>query len=200
MLHTGPQPWTTARTFAELLRGPEAIRAFGPKWEPLFWSLTDRTADELLAGGDWQHFLAVMRVAHADRDELDRVVRAACRRLGDRQSPDRVRALELLRAALTFVLSRRDDVDVAALRAIVQEEHGPEEEVAIMGRTLVDKGGWIVGRRMVLAVLTKRFGTIPSEVSRKVEALEDADELARLHDRAMDVTSPEQLFEPPAAS
>ena len=57
VFHTGIGPWRTHRTMADLIAGPERVRAFAPEWEPLFWDLAERdvggiAADERgMAGG-----------------------------------------------------------------------------------------------------------------------------------------------------
>jgi hypothetical protein len=56
VFHTGPTPWRTNRTMVELLAGPEALQAFAPDWQPLFWDLAERTPEDLLqaAGSGWR--------------------------------------------------------------------------------------------------------------------------------------------------
>src|SRR5205807_7614504 len=67
VLHTGAEPWRTHRTMADLIAGPERVRAFAPEWEPLFWDLAERTPEELLqASGAWMAALAVVRAERAD--------------------------------------------------------------------------------------------------------------------------------------
>src|SRR6266851_2823472 len=62
VFHTGSPPWKTHRVLADLIGGPEELRAYAPRWEPLFWDLAERDTAALLASaGEWLAALAVVR-------------------------------------------------------------------------------------------------------------------------------------------
>jgi hypothetical protein len=62
IFHTGSTVWRTHRVMGDLIGGPEELRPFAPRWEPLFWDLAERNTDALLASaGEWLAALAVVR-------------------------------------------------------------------------------------------------------------------------------------------
>src|SRR5438045_2278440 len=71
VFHTGSERWQTHTTLAELIVGPVALRAFAPQWQPLFWDLAERSAEELLqAAGEWLTALAVVRAERENASEF----------------------------------------------------------------------------------------------------------------------------------
>ncbi len=52
VLHTAPEGWNSARTLDDLIGGPDELRAFAPRWEPLFWELANQSSDDLRNSND----------------------------------------------------------------------------------------------------------------------------------------------------
>src|SRR5262249_40003178 len=67
VLVTGPQPWNTNRTLADLFAGPDELRVYAPQWPTPLSELVGSTPAELLASGEpfWQ----ALAVARAEREE-----------------------------------------------------------------------------------------------------------------------------------
>src|SRR5262249_11963518 len=82
VLYTGPRPWGSNRTLAELLGEPTAFHAFAPAWQPLFWNLADQTPEALLQSGqEWLQTLAVIRAEDEEPAAFKTVFVDALRRL-----------------------------------------------------------------------------------------------------------------------
>jgi len=195
ILYTGRQPWDAPRTVRGLVAGPETLRLLAPDWGPVYWELSERTADELLAGGLWLQFLAVMRVTAEERPELERVLRAVVSRLDAARVPDHVRSLEILRAALLYTMHRRADIHRDDLRTLVeQESYTRHQEAGTMVRTMLDISEQEATVRVIRRVLERKFGHAPAEVMQRLEAIHDTDRLVELAGRAAVISSIEELF------
>ena len=69
-----------------------------PQWAPLFWELSEHSADELLQSDDeWQQVLAVLRAQGAEGPEFQRVFTEAVRRLEALGNHEPVRWAELMK-------------------------------------------------------------------------------------------------------
>ncbi len=93
VLYTGATSWGSITNFQELIAAPPELKRWGPSWQPEFWSLADRTVDQLLDGGEWMKFLAILRVEQADSQEFERVFAEAVRRLAALRQRDHVRVV-----------------------------------------------------------------------------------------------------------
>lgn len=108
VLHTGSATWRTNRTMADLLAGPEAVRAFAPDWRPLFWDLAEHRPEELLqVMGEWLAALAVVRAERADEAAFREIFASVLRRLESLSEAERVRWHDLLWFVLSWGLRRR---------------------------------------------------------------------------------------------
>jgi hypothetical protein len=77
VLYTAAVPWGSNTNIHDLLAPPAVFHSFAPDWGPVFWELSERTPEQLLAGGPWMQLLAVMRMSAAERAEFERVFTAA---------------------------------------------------------------------------------------------------------------------------
>ena len=128
VLYTAPRPWGSARTLAEMLDEPEAFHAFAPKWEPIFWELSERSVDELLDSKEaFLQLLAIVRAEGEDADEFERVYAESLRHLEQVHGTNRVRWYDLLRVALSWSLWRRPDGERERLKTVAEGVQTIEE-------------------------------------------------------------------------
>jgi len=141
VLYTGPTPWGSNRTMAELLRGPKAFHAFAPKWEPLFWNLADYTPEQLLdSGAPWLQMMSVLRVERAEAAVFQGVFAEAAKRLAALQGRAEVRWFDCLRVILTYASWRRPAGEAKALENIALEiAPTRKEEVRNMAQTIAEE-------------------------------------------------------------
>jgi hypothetical protein len=200
VFHTGPRPWNAARTLAELLRGPEAFRAFVPHYGPLFWDLAEQSPEALLASAaEWLQTLAVIRAEGAERDEFFRVMRQVLERLRGLAGRQEVRWQGLVWFVLAWALQRRPPEEREALIALArdaQENATRQAEVQTMGQTIADvlkEEGRQEGRRegreegrqertaqfaqtlqtLLIGVLRDKFGRVPKLLQQQIKATTD---------------------------
>jgi hypothetical protein len=105
VFHTGPQPWRTHREMGDLIGGPEVLRAFAPRWQPLFCDLAERSAEELLAAtGEWLTALAVVRAERENAEAFRALFTEVLRRLETLSEREPVRWHDLLWFVLSWAL------------------------------------------------------------------------------------------------
>ena len=139
LLYTGELPWGSARTIRDLLGGPAAFHPYAPDWGPIFWSLADRTPQQLLDGGAFMQVLAVMRVTREEQEVFERVFTEAVRRMQQLQGQDEVRWYELLNFALQYAVWRRPGTERQRLVELAAENNpGREREVRVMAQTIAE--------------------------------------------------------------
>jgi hypothetical protein len=118
----GSPPWRTHHVLADLIGGPEELRAFAPQWEPLFWDLAEVDTHALLAsGGEWLAALAVVRAeGEKDAATFREVFAAVLERLKGLSGTDPVRWHGLIWFVLSWALRRRPSAETEALLAAAQ--------------------------------------------------------------------------------
>src|SRR5262249_16009699 len=80
IFHTGPTPWKANRELIDLIGGPEAARAFAPRWQPLFWDIAEHSSSELLqATEEWLVALSVVRAERDDESQFRTTLEDALR-------------------------------------------------------------------------------------------------------------------------
>jgi predicted transposase YdaD len=217
VLHTGPAPWRTHRELAELIGGPEALRAFAPRWQPLFWDLAEHAVDEVLgAAGEFLAALAVVRVERADAETFRAVFTRVLQRLEGLSEQERVRWEDLLWFVLSWALRRRPAEEQEQLLAAARSSQADalrQEEIAKMSKTiqrtweeeLLARGeargraegeahGQLQARRDDLrALLEERFGSLPEALAQRIEATEDLDRLREALRQVLHVQAPSEL-------
>jgi hypothetical protein len=96
VFHTGPKPWKTKRSLAELISGPEELQAFVPEWHVLFWDLAEHSPEELLsATGEFLQALAVVRAEGEDLPTYQAVFSDVLKRLEPLSESDKMRWRDL---------------------------------------------------------------------------------------------------------
>jgi hypothetical protein len=181
VLYAASTPWGSARTFAELVGGPESLRGFAPRWAPFFWELSQRTAQELLNSQDaFDQLLAVVRAEEATADEFEPILRAAFEHIQQTQH-NRVYLSDMLEMVFSWARWRRPDPEQPRWEYVADDivkDKEERERMRTMSQSAIsrvynegvkeghDKGfveGEVVGevnalRRSLLRTGHKRYG------------------------------------------
>ncbi len=141
ILYTGPTPWGSNRTMADLLTEPKVFHTFAPKWEPIFWSLAEYTPEQLLnSGAPWLEMMAVLRVERAETAVFQGILIEAMKRLASLQGREEVRWSDCLRVILTYASWRRPPQEAKALEDIALAVHPTrKQEVGQMFQTIAEQ-------------------------------------------------------------
>jgi hypothetical protein len=182
VLYTGEVAWGSNANIREMLAPPATFHPFAPDWGPVFWNLAERTPEQLLAGGPWMQFLAVMRMTAGERAAFEDVYMAAVGHLGVVQDMDPVRWSELLRMILSYAQFRRPNGEWDRLRAIAEIGTPTRvEEIRSMWKTIaeaqMEEGRLQQARQLLRELIEDRFGPLPEPLLQQIEAQND---LARL--------------------
>ena len=211
-----------------MLDEPEAFHAFAPKWEPIFWELSEHTADELLNSKEaFMQLLAIVRAEGEEPDEFERVYSESLRHLEQVHGTNQVRWYDLLRVALMWGLWRRPQEERERWGKVAEAVHTKEEqkrEVRKMfksgGQAIYEEGhreGEVKGeakgeargeakgeakglKNTLIRQGRKRFGLPSQEILSTIQAIVDLDRLESLTERILDAKSWQELFEEPMAS
>jgi hypothetical protein len=205
VLYTGPGLWEGNQYITDLMAEPRPFHAFAPVWRPLFWNLSERTPEQLLAStSEWLQALAVIRAEDAGAEEFRAVYNEAVRRLSALAGRDRVRWYDLLRIVLTWVLWRRPETEQQPLLQAAQESHTDivwRREVQQMTNKLGETMPQRIQRetrvetlrRTLLILLEDRFNAVSDEVRRRAEACIDPTKLETAIRRVSQVRGAEDL-------
>jgi hypothetical protein len=203
VLHTSPKPWSSARTFAELIAGPEVFRSFAPRWEPIFWELAGHSAGDLMNSRDaFLQLLAVVRAEDEDRQEFEAVYTEFLRQVEELYGTNRVRWYDLLRVVITWASWRRPEperehwLDVAQQMQI-EQTHKREVEAMVrtIGEAMMEEAQSAYARKTLLFLGRESFG-VPSEATEEaIKNIADLGRLDRMLKRIMRVKSWVELLE-----
>jgi hypothetical protein len=193
VFHTGLEPWKSNRTLAELLESPEEMRAYVPAWDVVYWDLANRSPQQLLdAAGAWFKALTALRAAGANAEAYRALFVEAARRLEALAERQPMRWRDLLNFFLAVGMHRRpkeEHADLFAAAAASQQNVRRREEIKAMSETLQrswgeevfatgEAAGKLQGLREALQqVLEGRFGTLPENLLRQIEAAADMNRL-----------------------
>jgi hypothetical protein len=189
VFHTGKGRWTTNRTLAELIGGPEALRKFIPAWNILFWDLADRAPQDLLnAAGEFMQTLAIVRVDHENRETYRTVYVDALRRLEPLSDRDKMRWRDLVMFLLSWGGQRRtkdEFQDLLDAATASQSDVAHRKEMNAMSSTagqtwaqaMKEEGALRNCREILRAILEDQFGPLPDALVRRIEAASDLDRL-----------------------
>jgi hypothetical protein len=124
VLLTGPQPWNTNRTLADLFAGPDELKAYAPQWPMPLSELILTPPGDLLASGEpfWQA-LAVVRAEREEPAVFRSVFVEALERLAGLAETDRVEWERLLKMMLGWGMIRRSGREQAGLIEAVRQSH-----------------------------------------------------------------------------
>lgn len=207
VLYTGPTPWGSNRTMADLLAEPKAFHPFAPKWEPLFWNLADYSPEQLLdSGAPWLQMLSVLRVERAEAAVFQNVFAEAAQRLAALQGHEEVRGFDCLRAVCTYASWRRPFTEAEELQKILRKTLPLRvEKVQEMMQTIADQlveRGRIEGRAEgelqthrdnLHRLLLRKFKQVPDAVLQHIESCTDVEKLKTALDRVLDWTSVDEF-------
>lgn len=211
VLYTGPTPWGSNRTMADLLNEPKEFHAFAPKWEPLFWNLADYTPEQLLnSGAPWLQMLSVLRVERAEATVFHSVLEAAAKRLADLQGREEVRWHDCLRVILTYASWRRPPGEAKELENIALTTNPTRKEkvremIQTIAEELIERGrteGRAEGRaeaelqthRVTLRdLLLRKFRQLPDEILQRIETCTDVERLKAALRRLLDWKSVDEV-------
>jgi hypothetical protein len=142
VFHTGPTPWRTSRTLADLIGGPVEVRVYAPEWSPLFLDVAEHSAEEWLrSAGEWMAAMAVVRAERAEEEAFRAVFASVLGRLEGLSEQEQVRWHDLLWFVLSWALRRRpsrerDEIFAAAEGSQAAVSH--QEEIRRMSETIVE--------------------------------------------------------------
>lgn len=194
VFYTGPTPWGSNRTLAELLDIPQVFHQFAPIWRPVFWNLSDQTPEGLLASANaWLQTLAVIRAEYAEATTFQQIFAETIKQLQQLSTTEPVRWYDLMRVVLTWAMWRRPQPERDSLLGLAGKQHAntdKQKEIESMtqklGATMVDiareEGQLIASRQNLCLILVERFGSLPDEVRQRIEritALERLQEIIR---------------------
>jgi hypothetical protein len=216
VFYTGHVPWNASRELADLIGGPEEFRPFAPRWDTLFWNLSEQSPDALLSSAAaWLQALAVVRAEEEDPTGFRAVFGRVLQRLAERRETERMRALDLLWFVLSWAAHRRprrekEDL-LVTLEANVPDPE-TQKEIVAMSDTLdqtwaewaeaqaqereqrSERLGQLSNARHVLrALLEEKFGTVPEALAERIEACQDLDRLNSCARQVLRINSPEEL-------
>jgi len=198
VLHASPHPWGSARTLAELMGDPPEFRVFCPQWEPLFWELAGHSTRELLDSREaFFQVLSVVRAEDDPTEEFEPVFLEAMQRLGPLHDSDRVLWTEMLSAVLTWARPGTEKDHWQNLAEAAQADDQRKREVRTMSQTIAQtiyEEGKLEGKvegiqQTLLRQGNARFGAADESVQNAIRAISDAEKLAALSERILQVSS-----------
>jgi hypothetical protein len=187
VFYTGTRTWEDLGVLSDLVEEGEQFRDVTPHFRPLFVNLGSMEPGRLEAeGGFFGQVLRVVRERRASGRVFRGVLREAVRRLEAMPPEQQLRWKDLLSYLGALVYHEREGPEQSGLRELIKtsvetEEH--RQEVEIMGQTIAEKlkeeGGVEANRRMLLRLLRRRFGEVPSDIAATIETTTN---LAQLED------------------
>lgn len=177
---------------ADLFVGPPELRAYAPAWATPLWDLPEHDPRELVETGDpWWQFLAVVRSEDAERDQFIGLVEEVLRRMEGLARTDPVHWQETTRRILYWAILRRPRPEYlhvleavrraesdAELRKGVEEMAGKigmtwEQELLLRGEERGRSSGTLEShRKILLNQFRKKFGSLPEDLQRRIDAAE----------------------------
>jgi len=215
VFYTGRRRWSSPLSLLAAMDLPADLVRFVPAHETLFLKLQETPAEVLTqAGSALAYVLRVMQVADEPREVLLQVLEGAIGFLEGLPAEAQAEWRRAMQFLLQLIVHKRDVTEHERFREMVIEaaERRQDQEVSEMAKTAAEvyeergrKQGWIEGRRegeiegrregkiegqrkMLLQALEFRFGTVPEEVRKTVEALSEP-QLAEYLQRALEASS-----------
>ncbi len=186
VLYTGRRRWPGLGRLLDLVELGDHFGARIPALEPLFLNLSAIPARRLESeGGFFGWVLRLMQERHARPGEFASLLRRVVLQLEQMPAKERQRWLELLSYVLAMVYHERNPSEHEALQAEVEasvQTDRQRREVAAMGKTIADAlmaKGRRQGRKeeairarqqTLLRQMELRFGTVPAEIVKAIEA------------------------------
>jgi hypothetical protein len=213
VLYTGLTPWQGTQKLRDLLGEPRLLHGFAPDWEPLYWSLEQRTPRTLLDSGDeWLQALAVVRARGAAPAEFATVYAEVLRRLEALRSCEHVRWYDLLRLVLGWALHTRPKTERDQLVSLAQASQAraeSQQEVQTMAETIaealieegiekgmeegMEKGGLRACREALRRALMRKFGALSPALLNHIEVTTDLERLLHAIEQVSVIDTLDQL-------
>ena len=218
VLATADTPWSTTRTFVDLLDEPSAFHAFAPAWNPLFWDLGNEAVEKLLSDPDpFVNLMSLVLSEGAPFETLSEIYAKVFEKLDGIPNEESGRWRELATFAMQWTRHRRplderqdwsQTTDECTWRSQRRKEIGEmkktiaqadyedglkfgRDEGVKLGR---DEGRIETLREMVLRVGTKRLGAPSTRWKKRLQDIHNVSKLDELCDRVLDVPSWAELF------
>jgi hypothetical protein len=207
VLYTGPTPWGSNRSMADLLTEPKEFHAFAPKWEPIFWNLADYTPEQLLdSGAPWLQMLSVLRVERAEAEVFLHVFREAAKRLAELQGREEVRWSDCFNVIMTYASWRRPPGEAKTLKDVALKTNPTRkkevrkmiqsiaDELMEKGRTEGRAEGELQTHRDILRdLLLRKFRRLPKKILQRIETCTDVERLKTALGRVLDWKSVDEI-------
>ncbi len=194
VLYTGKRRWSALPTLETIMRVPEALAPFIPRYDTLFLNLR-ATPSEQLQGSVVSCALRVLQVEDAPLENLHPVLATAVASLEEFHEDYQAEWQRVMRFLLALIRYRREYDEQDELTTIVTEAVRPEhreevEEMVLTGAEYLLRQGREEGQsEILLTLLEDKFGNLPMDVVTAVKALP----LARLKALAHQILTAQQL-------
>ena len=210
VLYTGEREWGSPGSLAELTSAPEELTGFQPLFGSVFFGVRQGSLEALTRGKDplgW--LLRLFRLERASAKEFATAVQEAFERMESLVAAGETeRWLRMAWFVVGFIRYRRpaeeaEELLSAARRAVGDPTRG--QEVEDMGKTsaevLEEKGqekgraeGEAKGKReTLLGLMRRKFGVLPGDVERRIEALAEVSRIDELLDRILSAATIEEM-------
>lgn len=180
VVYHGEQPWRVPQSFGALFTGAEALRPYWPDFVYTLYDLSTFSDDELRGEVVLRVTLLALKTIFS-RDAAARlpgILSLLYQGLTDRQ-----RALEYLRTVL-FYLTYNQHIEQEDVRVAIETISADESEdiMTSLAERWIEEGreeGREEGMsRIVLELLTRRFGSVDSELAQKIRGCSEEQLLA----------------------
>ena len=173
VLYHGERPWNAARSFEEIIAEGEGLEVYIPRFQYDLYNLADYPDEQLLLGDSMALGVVLYLMKHIhDADFLDRLDQA-------RQYLDTIRdpkvQFEFLEWAIAYTFRARDE-KLEDIQRIMEASNNETTRGFVMtiAERLHEEGmqtGAQKGRFLLIQkLLNKRFGDIPSNLEKRLEA------------------------------
>jgi predicted transposase/invertase (TIGR01784 family) len=192
VFYHGKSRWRVPTELAPLLDPPPELQRFTPGFRYLIADLTRLTDDDVRSTGVAR--MAILAMMHVFRDDLRRSLARITEALETVPETEAVReALEVLGRYLSAASDQvsRTDLEEAARKTLPGKEG--ERIVATLAEQWMEEGAIATARESVLQVVEVRFGAVPDDLRRRIEAIEELSVLRELHKTAVAAPSLEDF-------
>ncbi len=200
VFYTGEQRWQTPLTLRVMMDLPDALSAFVPEFETLFFSVKDTDAANLTrTDHPFGWLLTVLQKEHADKGEIQTALMEAVIHidtLDERKTQQWRRAIFYL---YLLILHRRPTEEHDELKTLVHQHiqgTSRREEGETMAQTMAEylmeqgerrgerRGETNAKREAVLKLLRLRFDSVPEAVASRIASIRSLSRLDALFENA----------------
>jgi hypothetical protein len=197
VLYTGTRTWDKLGRIEDLVELGDELAQLIPEFQPLFLNVgeTSREAFEQ-KGGPFGLLLRLVQQRRTRLKVFEETLREVVRALEGLAEKDRDRWLELISYIDALLYHERDDAEQQPLRQTILDSVRNDrhrQEVYEMGKTGAEHLQILTQRRLLLRLLRNKFGKLPADVTKRIEATERLDVLDSWFDEASTATKLAQL-------